>query len=118
MTGDPTQGEMMYDLVKETRDDVKTIKKGMQDGSLQMKDMQHCIEGLENKVGDLEDGQKKIKKTVFEHIAGDSGKKMHFNEGHTESFPQKIVRKKGELTLGGIIAAALYFLLDKLPGLL
>lgn len=85
--------DMIYDLVKETRDDVRAIKTDLKNGAVKM-------ENHEGRIGRVETDVSEIKEMTIEHVRN---KKKHYNMGYKETVPQKIWRKKVELGLLGII---------------
>ena len=94
--------DMVYDLVKETRNDVSEIKKDMKAGAVTMENHSGRLGHIENDVSELKSGQKKIKETVFNHA---SDKKTHYNQGYTETFTQRTWRRKDLIALmSGIFA--------------
>lgn len=88
--------DMVYDLVKETRNDVSDIKKDMKTGAVTMGRHDLRLGHIEDDVKSLKTGQKKIKETVFNHA---NDKKVHYNQGFKETFPQRVWRKRGEIGL-------------------
>ena len=104
---------MIYDLVKETRDDVKGIQKDLKEGAVTMENHTVRLKGIEGKVECLEDGQKKIKGALFEHV---SDKKKHYNQGYSETFVEKAWRRKDVIALATAIATGIGWLINNYFG--
>jgi len=105
--------DMIYDMVKETNSDIKQIKTDMTAGAIRMENHSVRLKNIEESQKRLETGQKKIKKDLFDHI-GD--KKKHYNQGYKETIPQRIMRKKVELTVITIITTILGWLVNNYFG--
>ena len=88
--------DMVYDLVKETREDVSEIKKDMKDGAVKMENHTVRLGHIEDDVKCLKKGQKKIKESVFNHA---DDKKVHYNQGYKETFSQRTWRRKDLIAL-------------------
>ena len=111
---DPMVLGMINKSLNDIGTDVKEIKTKLGEGALAMNDMKHGIRNLETKVEVLEDGQKKIKKTLYDHTESDEGKKKHYMQGYTETFPQKVWRRKDVITLATAISTFIMWTINEL----
>jgi len=103
--GDPTVLGMINDNLKEIKTDVKEIKGELKKGAVKMENHEQRIVSVENKTTLNE-------KITVEHI---TNKKKHYNPHYSESFGQKIKRKRGEIAVGagggGLIGAIIILIL-------
>ncbi|MHA1662536.1 MAG: hypothetical protein ACTSVR_04700 [Candidatus Thorarchaeota archaeon] len=104
---------MVYDLVKETRNAVSEIKDDLKNGAVKMENHNVRLGHIEADVKDLKTGQKKIKTDLWEHI---NSKKKHYNQGYTETIPQKVARKKVEITIITILTTLIGWLVNNYFG--
>ena len=105
--------DMVYDLVKETRNDVSEIKKDMKSGAVQMENHTVRLGNIEEDVKCLKTGQKKIKESLWNHV---NDKKKHYNQGFSETIPQKVARKKTEITIITILTTMIGWLVNNYFG--
>ena len=109
---DPMVLGMINKSLNDIGTDVKEIKTKLGEGALAMNDMKHGIRNLETKVEVLEDGQKKIKKTLYDHTESDEGKKKHYMQGFTETFTQRTWRRKDILFIATAITTTITFIIQ------
>ena len=113
MTGDPTVLGMINDNLKEIKDEQKKITSCMTGMKVDVATTKVKVDNLETDVKDLKTGQKKIKKEMFNHAID---KKVHYNQGYKETFPQRVYRKKGELGLIGTAVTIITLIINHFYG--
>ena len=99
--GDPSVLGMINDNLKTISTDVKEMRKELKHGAVKMENHSGRLSHVEKDVKELSNGQKKIKKELFNHK---NNRKEHYNQGFKETIPQRMWRKKGEI---GIITSVL-----------
>lgn len=106
MNGDPTVLGMINDNLKEIKEEQKKVTSFMS----QMK-----VDVATNtvKLDNIKSDQKELKSDFQHHVRN---KKKHYNQGYVETLPQKVIRKKGEIGVGGVIAAVIAFLMNRFFG--
>lgn len=110
---EPTVLSMINDNLNTIAEDQKDIKTSVQRiDKAQAVDSQR-LDYLEGDVKDLTTGQKKIKKAMFNHSID---KKVHYNQGYKETFPQRAWRKKGEIGLLTAILTVVSWLINNYFG--
>lgn len=101
---DPTVLGMINEKLGDISDDVKVIKKDLKSGAVTMENHAVRLESIEHEVSEIKTGQKKIKESLWNHI---NSKKVHYNQGFKETIPQKVARKKAEITIITIITTVI-----------
>ena len=109
MTGEPTVLGMINSKLNDISCDLKDIKGDLKDGAVRMENHNTRLCFIEEDVKDLKTGQKKIKEAVYKHS---DDKKLHYNQGYEETFPQKLKRKSPELTVSGIVITIVSLILN------
>jgi len=91
--GEPTVLGMINESLTEIKGDVKEIKSDMKNGAVRMENHEQRIKQVEQKATLNEN-------ITVEHI---KNKQKHYNPHYSESFGQKVWRKKGEIgvSIGG-----------------
>jgi len=106
MGGEPTVLGMINTNLEGISKDVKDIKTDLKNGAVKM-------ENHEGRIKANASGLKATQKMSIKHI---ENKEKHYNPYHSESFGQKIIRKKGEISVasvGGGLIGLIIFLIDK-----
>ena len=101
--------DMIYDMVKATQSDVKTINNNVNKICVVQENHNIRMANIEQSQKRLEEGQKKIKKDLYKHI---DDKKKHYNQGYKETIPQKIARKKTEVSVITIITTIIVWIVN------
>jgi len=102
---DPTPLQMINDNLKEIKTDVKEIKEDMKNGAVKMENHEQRIRQVEKK-------GKVTERIIIEHV---KNKKKHHMPHYSETFRQRVGRKKGEIAVGasggGLIGAIIILIL-------
>ena len=99
---DPTVLGMINDNLTEIKTEQKKVTDCM--GKMKVSIATNTV-----RLNQMGDEQKELKKDFQHHV---QNKKKHYNQGYVETLPQKILRKKGELTAGGLIATVIAVLVN------
>ncbi|RLI54291.1 MAG: hypothetical protein DRP09_13515 [Candidatus Thorarchaeota archaeon] len=102
--GNPTVLGLINQHLESISTDVKEIRTELRNGAVTMKAHELRLNSIENNQKRIEEDQKKIKKDLFDHIGE---KKKHYNQGYKETIPQRLMRKKTELTIITILTTVL-----------
>jgi len=94
--GDPTVLGMINANLENISFDLNEIKKELKNGAVRMENHNVRLKNIECDVRDLTNGQKKIKKELYNHV---NNREDHYNQGYKETIPQRMWRKKVEITI-------------------
>jgi len=106
MSGEPTVLGMINEKLGDISEDVKDIKEDLKNGAIKMENHEQRILTVEGKT-------KLNEKITVEHIRN---KEKHYNPHYSESFRQRVWRKKGEIgvaTGGSVGIVSLVFAILK-----
>lgn len=104
--GEPTVLGMINENLGEIKEDIKEIKGDLKNGAVKLENHEQRMLSVEKKATLNEN-------VTLKHI---ENKEKHYNPYHSESFGQKVRRKKGEIGIasaGGGLIGLLIFLIDK-----
>lgn len=109
-SGDPTPLGMINDSLMSIANDQKKIVSSVaaidKTQAVDSKRLDH----IEGDVKYLKAGQKKIKESLWSHV---NSKKVHYNQGYTETFSQRTWRRKDLIALlTGIFTAISWIILQ------
>ena len=106
MSDEPSVLGMINKNLDTISGDVKDIKQEMKNGAVKM-------ENHEGRLKNVEKDTKELKGNFRTHV---TNKEKHYNPHYSESFGQKVRRKKGEIgvaSAGGGLIGLLIFLIEK-----
>lgn len=110
---EPTVLGMINKNLNDIKDNQGEANKSLTSIQVSLENHNVRMKNLEQSQRRIEAGQKKIKKDLYEHI-GD--KKKHHIQGYKETIPQKLVRKKLEISIITIITTVIGWLVNNYFG--
>lgn len=110
---EPTVLGMINDKLTDISSDVKEIKTELKESAIKAENHDVRLIDMERDVKEIIKGQKKIKKDLYDHIAD---KKTHYNQGYKETIPQKVIRKRWEISVITIITTVIGWLVNNYLG--